>query len=399
MHVAFITTFYPNSAEPLRAVFVRNLAIAMEAHAKVSVISPVPYAPPYPHKERWAALRAIPSKTTDGARTVFHPRFLVVPKLTMLNGATYSASITPLLRKIVRAHGIDVLHAHCAFPDGVGVANAATALHLPFVITAHGSDINVYADDAKIRPQLKWALKRASAVIAVSRAMRDKIVRLVPEIAERVLHIPCAGIDRSVFAPRDPSEARRALGLPKTIGRIVLFVGQLVPIKSVGTLLKAWRSLLDAGRVNENDRLVIIGDGPLRRELEHSSQGAAVFLGEIPQESVARWLSAATVFCLPSRNEGTPNVIVEALASGRPTVASRVGGIPELIADGRNGFLAAPEDSAALADALGRALEHSWNATEIAAGAADYTWEALAGRNHAVLERAVARGAGEQCLN
>src|SRR3569833_521744 len=108
MHVAYITTFYPNSAEPLRAVFVRNLAAAMEAHVRVSVVSPVPYAPPYPHKERWAALRAVASQTTDGARDVFHPRFFVVPKLTMLNGVTYSASITPLLRKIVREHGIDV---------------------------------------------------------------------------------------------------------------------------------------------------------------------------------------------------------------------------------------------------------------------------------------------------
>jgi glycosyltransferase involved in cell wall biosynthesis len=141
----------------------------------------------------------------------------------------------------------------------------------------------------------------------------------------------------------------------------------------------------------------------MRRELEHTStqdafKRTARFLGEIPQKAVADWLSAATLFCLPSRNEGTPNVIVETLASGRPAVASRVGGIPELINEGRNGFLATPEDPQSLAAALSRAFDHSWNAAEISAGVADYTWEALARRNHAVLEQAIARSAGEQCL-
>src|ERR1044072_3704482 len=227
MHVALVTTFYPNQAEPLRAVFVRNLATALASRAKVSVVSPFPYAPPFPRRQRWAALRAVPSETQDDTRTVFHPRFIAVPKMAMLNSATYAAAIAPRLRRLAlsghsprrrstdftppgheahraprdsadlawRGRAIDVIHAHCAFPDGVAVAIAAAMINLPFVLTAHGSDINVYAEVASIRPQLIWALKRASAVIAVSRAMRDKILGLAPEIGERLHHIPCAGID------------------------------------------------------------------------------------------------------------------------------------------------------------------------------------------------------------
>jgi teichuronic acid biosynthesis glycosyltransferase TuaC len=397
MHVALVTTFYPNRAEPLRAVFVRNLAIALEAHAKITVVSPVPYAPPFPKRPRWIALRAIPERVSDGSRTVFHPRFVAVPKLTALNGATYGSAVAPVLRQLVSEEGVDVIHAHCAFPDAVGVALASETIDAPFVMTAHGSDINVYSEAGLIRPQLAMALKRASGIIAVSRAMREKIHNMVPGIEDRLSHIPCAGIDKRVFAPRNRDEARRQLQLAPQ-GRIALFVGQLVPIKAVGVLLNAWRSLLDAGLVQACDRLVIIGDGPLRRELQQASrdaafQGTVQFPGEVPQEQVALWLSAANVFCLPSRNEGTPNVIVEALASGRPVVASRVGGIPELISDGLNGFLAAPEDVTGLANALGLAFERSWNAADIAAGVADYTWESLARRNMAVLESAVERGA------
>src|ERR1044072_5981195 len=105
MHVALVTTFYPNQAEPLRAVFVRNLATALASRAKVSVVSPFPYAPPFPRRQRWAALRAVPSETQDDTRTVFHPRFIAVPKMAMLNSATYAAAIAPRLRSLARAPG------------------------------------------------------------------------------------------------------------------------------------------------------------------------------------------------------------------------------------------------------------------------------------------------------
>src|SRR6185437_8672908 len=81
------------------------------------------------------------------------------------------------------------------------------------------------------------------------------------------------------------------------------------------------------------------------------------FLGRQPHEAIPRWMSAVDVFCLPSRNEGCPNVILEALASGKPVVATRVGGIPELLTDGDNGYLVPAEDPAALAGALAKALE------------------------------------------
>lgn len=346
MRVAVVSTFYPNTAAPVRAVFVRNLTAALARQCTMIVVAPVPYAPPVRRKPQWLALRSIPKLARDGGLQVLHPRYVAIPKCDPLSGFTYFSGIAATLRRLCRDRQIDLLHAHCAFPDAVGVALAAAWLRIPFAVTTHGSDINVYAQERLIRRQLTWALARAAVVIAVSEALQRKIRGLVPSRAERVVHIPCAGVDPRLFMPRDREDARRSLGLPGN-ARIVLFVGRLVAIKSVDVLLEAWRELSIRGRVGRDDRLVIVGDGPLRRTLEaraashgyHGSHGGVRFMGDMPQEDVACWMNAANVLCLPSRNEGMPTVMAEALASGCPVVASRVGGIPEVVSNGRNGLL------------------------------------------------------------
>ena len=396
LHIALVSTFYPNAAEPLRAIFVRNLAAALERYAQLSIVSPVPYAPPVAGVARWRNLRSIPRRAAEEGREVAHPRFLVIPKCAAATGFNYFAGTLRTLRELARKRRIDVLHAHCAYPDAVGVALAAALLDIPFAVTAHGSDINVYAQRLSVRPQLKWALRRAGLVIAVSKAMQRRIEELVavPSRAARpparVIHIPCAGVDSRVFAVRDQEAARRSLGLDPA-GRVVIFAGQLVPIKAVQVLLQAWQILAAGGSLRASDRLVIAGDGPERAALEARAAAGGEpqqirFLGEISQRDLALWLDAATAFCLPSRNEGTPNVIIEALASGRPVVASRVGGIPEIVTDGRNGFLVESGDAAQLAARLQMAFEKSWDAQQIAAGVAEYTWDNLARRNLEALQ-------------
>lgn len=179
-----------------------------------------------------------------------------------------------------------------AFPDGVGVAVAARALGLRYVITAHGSDINVHSGRGLLRRQTGWALRHASGVITVSGALRAKIMALAPEAAERAVIIPCAGVDPSVFSPRDQKDSRSELGLSQE-GRIVLFVGNLVPIKGIDVLMKAWAKLrVDSGRGEPAMKLVCVGEGPLRGELQQLTQTLGIasearFVGGVPQSQVA----------------------------------------------------------------------------------------------------------------
>jgi teichuronic acid biosynthesis glycosyltransferase TuaC len=389
LRIAVVTTFYPNLNAPYRTPFVRHLVQALAKQAEVEVVAPVPYAPPWPARRAWRALREVPRQTSDGLVPVGHPRYVVLPKIDALSGLSYALAVLPWLRRLHRERPIDVLHAHCAYPDGVGAALAARGLRIPLVVTAHGSDINVDAGQTSLRYQMRWALARAAAVIAVSDSLRDKLIGLVPDARARITCIPCAGVDPAVFHCGDRLAARSRRALAPG-ARVALFVGNLVPIKALDVLLAAWRMLLAAGAVDGADRLIVIGDGILRQPLAADIQaqdlrGTVRMLGSLPPTEVADWMRAASVLCLTSHQEGMPNVVVEALASGLPVVATAVGGIPDLVKPPSNGCLAAAGNPRQFAEVLTRAFATNWDAGQIAATVAGYNWSDLATRNLAVL--------------
>jgi teichuronic acid biosynthesis glycosyltransferase TuaC len=395
LRVATVTTFFPNSADRHRSVFVENLVRAMSRRCQVDVISPVPFAPALPAFPDWYRQSQIPRRELIDGIEVEHPRFVVLPKLELGSGLTYAVGVSRALRRSRDGSTEFVVHGHCAYPDGVGVALAARQMKSPYVITAHGSDINVYARRKSLRWQIRWALRGAAAIIVVSQDLRSKVSQMLGPAAAPLLHIPCAGFDPAVFFPRVRSTLRHELGL-RSEARLVIFVGQLVPIKSVDRLIEAWRLLQTAGRLAAHDRLVIIGEGRCGADL--AQQAAAgqiadrvIFAGALTQPIVARWIGAADLLCLPSQNEGTPNVIVEALASGVPVVASRVGGIPELITHESNGLLVPPGDAVALADAIATVLARSWDPERLRQGVALSTWDTIAAETVECL-RAAARG-------
>jgi glycosyltransferase involved in cell wall biosynthesis len=378
--IVVVTTFYPNAAFPHRTVFVRNLVQAMRARASVEVVAPVPYAPPAVRVARWRKLRAIPREEEIDGMVVAHPRYAAVPGVDVLSGFTYGMAVLDGLRRRLRARGPFLIHAHCAYPDGVGVARAARRLGVPYAITAHGSDINVYAQRPSLRPQVKAAFAGACGVVAVSRAVAEKIEAL--GTGTPLERIPCAGFDPALFGSQDRGACRDALGIDRA-ARVVLFVGNLVPVKAVDVLLAAWGMLRD-----DRARLLVVGDGADRAALQtQAGRSGVVFLGALPQGEVARWMGAADVLVLPSRSEGMPNVVVEALASGVPVVASRVGGIGELVVEGGNGLLVEPGEAPALAAALASALGRSWDRNGIRASVSHLTWAALAERNLSFLAR------------
>jgi glycosyltransferase involved in cell wall biosynthesis len=189
------------------------------------------------------------------------------------------------------------------------------------------------------------------------------------------------GVDRSVFQYRPAEEAWKSLGLSGGKDRI-LFVGGLVPVKSVKTLLQALATLSASMKGLE---LALIGDGYLRGELEKEAAQLGMlprthFLGQRSPKDVALWMNASTVLCLPSLSEGVPNVVIEALASGCPVVATRVGGVPEVHPGSPAGALVPPGDVEKLAGALREALLREWDRPAIATSMDDWSWESNAER-------------------
>ncbi|GAB4507873.1 MAG: glycosyltransferase family 4 protein [Sulfuricaulis sp.] len=384
MEILTVTTFYPNSADRYRAVFVRNLVSALRKLCRVSVVSPVPFVPPLRRVPGWYALSRIAPKETIDGMEILHPRFMVIPKLDWLSGVGYFLGVLRLLRRARKKGGGLLVHAHCAYPDGVGVALAARMLGLPYVITAHGSDVNLYSTRLGLRFQIRWAMRGARGVIAVSHDLQEKIRRLLNAEAPRIEHIPCAGYDPDLFFPQESRMVRKRLNVGN--GRLIVFIGTLAPIKGVDILIDAWSRLCRAGDVTEADQLVLIGEGKCREALERQAADAGIehctrFLGGIPQAQVSLWIAAADLLCLASHHEGTPNVIVEALACGVPVVASRVGGVPEIIFDEVNGKLVNPGDAGEFSQALRSALSRPWDRETVRRSVSHLTWESIAEKN------------------
>jgi teichuronic acid biosynthesis glycosyltransferase TuaC len=398
MNVLVFTSLYPNNVQPNHGIFVqeRVARVARLPGISVRVVAPVPWYPPFLPGTRSRFRRVRPVESSGGIE-VLHPRYTMIPKVGMpLHGPMMFRSLLAPMRALHQKARFDLIDAHYLYPDGYAAVSLGRALGLPVVVSARGSDVNRFAGFPRIRPMLQSTLAEAAHAIAVSEALRDRMVELgVP--ASRIEVIP-NGVDLETYAPRDRAASRARLGL--TDRKTLLYVGNLVPGKGMEALVDGFALLRSpSGTVvpgDEEVRLVIVGAGPLRAALEERAAARGVtdavrFAGEIPHAALGDWYSAADALCLVSEREGWPNVLLEALACGTPIVATRVGGIPEIVASDRIGILtgSAPGE---IAQAAGAALDRDWDRAALRAHAERFTWERAAASVGRVFERALAAG-------
>jgi glycosyltransferase involved in cell wall biosynthesis len=223
----------------------------------------------------------------------------------------------------------DVIFATWAYPDGWAAIRLAHSVGLPVVLKVHGSDLlQLDAFPSRKRGTME-ALTQADRIIAVSQDLRRNAIELGAD-ADNVRLI-YNGVDPLVFKAGSRMEARRKLGLDPT-RPVLLFIGNLLPVKGIDILLQSCALLK---RSDFDFELHIIGRGPLQGQIEKQIetehlQDRVRLQGSIPNDHLADWYRAASLFVLPSRSEGVPNVLLEAAACGTPFVASNVGGIPEI---------------------------------------------------------------------
>jgi glycosyltransferase involved in cell wall biosynthesis len=399
--VLAVTRIFPNRVEPLACAFNRQQWKALSTRCELQVLAVVPHlfgASLLGDRTRVGRLGSLPRRDEVDGVAVLHPRAPYVPRggalFAALNAPLYVAGLLPYVRAL--RGQVDVVLGAYLYPDACAAAALAKMLEVPYVVKTHGTDVNLVAGWRTVRPWIGATLRHASAVVGVSRPMMTRLVELGarPDLA----HLVPNGVDRATFHPRDRREVRRALGLPVE-GDIVLFVGRFAKEKGLRELMRAIGPLVErrAARGQRPVSFVFVGDGPMRSELEEraatgapeGAHGTIAVVGERPLADVARFVAAADVLALPSWAEGTPNVVLEALASGRPVVATAVGGLVDLIRDGETGYLVAPRAPAALVDALDRALDTRWSEAKLCA-AAPPSWEESADQLYRVLLSSVA---------
>ncbi len=282
---------------------------------------------------------------------VDHPRYFFLPRIgRAFYGHFYKASVQRTFRRLVAEFQPDIVHTPWAYPDGWAAVRLGRAAGLPVVLLVHGSDVLLINTFPGRRKRTVEALRSADGVIAVSQDIAGHLLKMGVE-QDRIL-VNYDGVDPALFHPGSKSEARAKLGLAER-EPIVLFIGNLLPVKGIDVLLRAAEIL---ARDGVSFRLVVIGQGSLRTALERQAadlglQGRVRFTGPIPLAELPNWYRAADVFCLPSHSEGVPNVLLEASACGTPWVASNVGGIPEIANLGVS-RLVPPDTPPALAAAL-----------------------------------------------
>lgn len=383
MRVLIITKIFPNRLEPLSSPFNRLQFAALQQLCDVEVLATIPWFPGVAACGRWsqaAKLVEVPKhEEIDGLR-VSHPRFAYVPKLGRgLAGPLYAASLAAATLKY--RGRVDVVLGSWAYPDGFAAVALAELLGVPSVIKLHGSDINVVARWSGPRRRLHWALPRADRVVAVSRPLAVEAVAM-GVAPERVDVVP-NGIDRTIFHPRDRAEARRHLQLPSD-RRVLLYVGHITANKGAFDLISAFMTMSPEFH---DVQLVMVGDGEGRAECRRRApqdDDRIRFVGAVPHQEIPIWLAACDVFTLPSWNEGTPNVVLEALASGRCVVASNVGGIPDIV-QGAPHVVVPARDVNALRVGLEQALTVSYDPAEISRALDRPDWNGSASLLHETL--------------
>ncbi|MFO0706481.1 MAG: glycosyltransferase, partial [Nitrospira sp.] len=349
-------------------------AFAKQPGIELRIVAPVPYYPPVKVGARSKYRQVVEKELCEGIE-VTHPRYLLTPKIGMsLYGISLCLSVLSHVKHIQRTFDFDVIDSHFVYPDGFAAVLLGAILGRPVTISARGSDVNVYKNMFLIPRLLRYALEKADRVIAVSQALATAISDLGIR-SGKIAVIP-NGVDCGKFYPEDPAEMKKRLGYGGE--HLVLSVGHLTVNKGFDILLRALKIIRDR-KEELCPHLAIIGDGPIRGDLEVLARALGLehlvrFVGAVPHGELRAWYNAADLFCLASEREGWPNVVGEALACGTPVVATRAGGIPEIVNASSLGILT-DRTPLAFAESIAEALARQWDRETIVEAARRRSWD------------------------
>jgi len=375
MKVLFVSNLYPDVAETGRGLYNARLVQHLGRLCAMRVLSPRPVLPFCTKVQRQPRLE------DAGFAPVYAPAWRIPRIGSRWNPRLMAWSLKPAFEKLRSEFAFEAVLVSWVYPDACAVARLAAQYRFPFVAVAQGSDVHQYLRQPVRRRLIVQALNQAKAVVARS-AELARLLREAGVAAQRV-HVIYNGVDTTVFKPGNREQERARLGLPLE-ARVVLYVGNFLPIKNPLLLVAAFAELKKRF-AGFQTRLVMLGDGPLEESIKRCADSAGiagdlVMPGRKPENEVARYMQAADVLAVPSNNEGLPNVVLEAFATGLPVVATSVGGIPEVMPESAPylGRLVGAGNVAEMAAALEHVLQQERHTEMIVRHARAFSWESTA---------------------
>lgn len=366
MRILVVTDSFPSAINHVGGIFILRQILALrDLGHEIAVLRVVPHAPPIGSK--WHQYRALGSAYTYEGIPVTVTRTLVLPGLR--NREHLRAQTGGHMRRAIRRFQPDVVHAHYLQPGG----SIAVGRGKPTVVTSHGIDAYdwPFRRDG-LRADAVRTMKLAEVVVGVSGFIAGQLRRLV----ERPVEVVFNGADTHTFGAPDRARARAALQIAAE-DSVLAFVGHLTDDKGIFELAAALR------RLAQPPLLLVAGDGEGREQFAEMLREAGVrvrFFGYVKPEMTATILAAADALTLPTHFEGLPVSVCEAMLSARPVIATRVGGIPEIIQDRDTGYLVDAYDADGLASTYAEVFEDRAAAAAIGKRAQNFarthlTWE------------------------
>ncbi|WP_321324774.1 glycosyltransferase [uncultured Parasphingorhabdus sp.] len=334
LRILTLSTLFPNAAAPNFGIFVerQTAELARRPEASVTVVNPVGI-PPWPLNRlaQYRSLEKLPDHEMWRGLDVHRPRFRLIPKIGgRYNPGRITKAVLPLVKKLHEKTPFDIVDAEFFYPDGPAAMRIAQALGIPFTIKARGADIHHWGSDPKCRVQLLQAAEKASALLAVSGALKQDMLAL--GMAGGKISVHYTGLDQDKFVPVDRVAAKRQLGVN---GPLFISTGALIKRKSQDLVIRALRHIPDA-------ELLLAGAGEEEQNYRALADqlgvtGRVRFLGSVPHEQLPQLTAAADIAILVSKSEGLANAWVEALACGTPVIISEAGGARELVTSPESG--------------------------------------------------------------
>ncbi|OIQ05082.1 MAG: glycosyltransferase family 4 protein [Candidatus Altarchaeum sp. CG_4_8_14_3_um_filter_33_2054] len=365
-NLLIIANSFPHKNCLYGGIFVKEQIDALaENFNKIYIIAPTPHLPEFFGRFEW-----IPECWRKGINPidysynniqVYFPNFFM-PPLNFLREKYAESAYKSTLKLILKENiNFDMIHAHFIYYAGYVGAKLKEKYKKPLIITGHGNDVYELPFRFKnFEKMAKYALGNANYVTTVSKSNYEKLIELGVE-KEKCIVIP-NGYNEKIFKQISEQECRNRLNIPEN-KKIIVSVGMLEEIKGHEYLIKAMRKIVD----KEKDVLcIIVGSGQLKSKLQKSINNLHIddyvkLVGAKPHNEIPLWMNACDLFVLPSLSESFGVVQIEAMACGKPVVATRNGGSEEIIVNENLGYLVEPKNPDELAKKILLALNKEWD--------------------------------------
>lgn len=268
-----------------------------------------------------------------------------VVEYPLFNYVPYTVALGSRMTEVVKEAGLDLLHIHYAIPQSTSAFLAKEATGVPYIVTLHGSDVSILGIDAAYLNVTRLSLRAADKVTATSNFLID-IAKKQMKLQREIVKIPNF-VDSNLFRPLKKSQSAES----EEHQTVITHISNFRPIKRVHDLVRAMKIVAKT----EDCKLVLVGDGPERPAVttlieKLKLRGKTTLTGF--RRDIPRILNNSHMLVIPSEMESAPLTLLEGMSCGVPVIATKVGGIPEMVEDGVNGFLVAPRKPKQIAEKI-----------------------------------------------